>query len=871
MKKNIAIKPTRPKVIRMDNFTEKEHLLNDSEKNLRVIMDNTPDVFVLFDRNLKVITGNKTFAGIIRKISGESPEKNFDIFRNAIRPERKKIVKGYFENVLKGKVIEYDTSFNIPDEKWFHIIAHPVKDSSGKINSICVTARDITRQKKNEQKLLFDKTLLDNLHVAVISLSNDLKITGFNKAAELLYSVPASKVIGRPLTELKHEFITTSFEEAKKIFEVTGHWEGEAVFHEKDGKKILVHINANNVCDKDNNEIGIVAVNTDITAQREMEVKNRRSEEHMKSILESTPEALLLINLSYDIISFNPRANIIISKFIKLFIEEGMNLVEILPDFRKDDARQKLDYASLGNFIEYEVQYPDGSWLLVSVSPVKNSEGKVTEICVGLRDISRRKNVEHMLRKNDQQYRSLVDSLSEGVIFQSFDKRIITFNDSAIEILGVNKENLQRFGFPLPGCPAVDEKNQKLDIKEIIRNRVFEGFSVRGLIAGVENSGEIKWLSINIEPVRNEEGLAYAYVITFRDITAAFKNREELNLLSKVVKETSNIVVITDPDERIVWANDAFTRISEYTLQDALHKRPGWLLKGPEKDKKEIDRIKAAIKKQVPVQGNILNYTKTGKKYWSHYNIHPVHDENGKLIRFFSIQTDITESRKLQEEISLQKELRLRERSRATIKGQENERNEIGRELHDNIQQILGAAKLQLDCALSYKHNSKEYIRYGVENISLAIDEIRKFSKRLVAPRFQDNRLTDEINEQLINLGISNMATMDYKKFNETLPDHSTKLVLFRVIQEQLTNILKHAKASSVHIRLESDHAGLMLEVKDNGVGFDPSQKRNGIGLSNIYNRVELSGGSVKINSAEGKGCKLTVAIPLKNNNNHSD
>jgi PAS domain S-box-containing protein len=330
------------------------------------------------------------------------------------------------------------------------------------------------------------------------------------------------------------------------------------------------------------------------------------------------------------------------------------------------------------------------------------------------------------------------------------------------------------------------------------------------------------------------------------------------------VKETSNIVVITDAQEKIIWANNAFTRVSEYPLEEALNKRPGWLLNGPEKDKKEVNKIKEAVKKEVPVEGDILNYSKTGKKYWAHYNIHPVHDENGKLVKFFSIQTDITEAKRLEEEVIRQKEIRQREKTRATIKGQEKERNEVGQELHDNIQQILGAAKLQLDCAKSMAPDNLEYIQHGIDNVKLSIEEIRKFSKRLVAPRFSETSLIDEIKSQVFNLGISDMVIINARKINEKKLSDAVKLTIFRVIQEQLTNIIKHAKASSVDIRLENDKSKIMLEIKDNGIGFEPAKKRNGIGLNNIRNRVELFDGSVKIQSAPDKGCKLFITIPLK-------
>ncbi len=845
--------------------TGKKKKLIYSGMNLKAILDVTDDAIIVYDKDLKLITCNNSFNKLVKEFGKKSFTKHFNLF-DLTTPDRKEILREKIDTALKGEIVNYHVLYDHPVKRWFHIHMYPVKTNGTDIDAICIAVRDITQQKKNQETLVYQGTLLDTIDVSIVSTDLDFRITEINTAAEKIFGVVGPEVIGRKHPEVfAFEFKDITEKEVYHCIQATGKWSGETVYTHPDGKKILISASVSSVYDETGKKIGYVGVDKDITEQRQTEEKASRSEAYMKSILESTPEALLLLNTGHYIIAFNPRAKIILSKFLKVSPEEGMNLIAILPDFRKEDAKQKLDYASHGNFIEYEVQYPDGSWLLVSFSPVKSKEGKVGEICVGLRDISLRKKTEYALRKNDQQYRSLVDSLSEGVIFQSFDKRIITFNDSAIEILGVEKDDLQRYGFPLPNCIAINEKKEKLDIKEIIRNRVFEGQAVRGLVAGIEVSNGLKWLSINIEPVRNEESLAYAYVITFNDITATFKNREELSLLSKVVKETSNIVVITDDKERIIWANDAFTKISEYTLEEARNKKPGWLLKGPEKDQKEVDKIKAAVKNEIPVRGSILNYTKTGNKYWSQYNIHPVHDENGKLIKFFSIQTDITESKKLQEEISRQKESRQKEKIRATIKGQEKERNEVGQELHDNIQQILGAAKLQLDCAKSMAPDNLEYIQNGIENINLSIEEIRRFSKRLVAPRFQHSKLADEIDNQLGNLGLAERVLLDAEKLDEGALSDGIKLVLFRIIQEQLTNIVKHAKANFITIRLENDDTCIALEINDDGVGFDPVKKRNGIGLSNIYNRVELSGGTAKIQSAPGMGCKLMVTVPLKN------
>jgi signal transduction histidine kinase len=89
------------------------------------------------------------------------------------------------------------------------------------------------------------------------------------------------------------------------------------------------------------------------------------------------------------------------------------------------------------------------------------------------------------------------------------------------------------------------------------------------------------------------------------------------------------------------------------------------------------------------------------------------------------------------------------------------------------------------------------------------------------------------------------------------------KVTVFRIIQEQLKNILKYSKAKKVDIFLQRKDNDLQLIIRDNGVGFDPRQITKGIGLSNIHDRVRFYNGKVELNSSPGKGCMLTVTIPF--------
>ena len=89
------------------------------------------------------------------------------------------------------------------------------------------------------------------------------------------------------------------------------------------------------------------------------------------------------------------------------------------------------------------------------------------------------------------------------------------------------------------------------------------------------------------------------------------------------------------------------------------------------------------------------------------------------------------------------------------------------------------------------------------------------------------------------------------------------EVTFFRIIQEQLRNILKHSQATEVTISLATSSDNVQLVVEDNGVGFDPAKKITGIGLSNIYKRTAFYNGTVNIETAEGKGCRFTVTIPM--------
>jgi two-component system sensor histidine kinase UhpB len=145
----------------------------------------------------------------------------------------------------------------------------------------------------------------------------------------------------------------------------------------------------------------------------------------------------------------------------------------------------------------------------------------------------------------------------------------------------------------------------------------------------------------------------------------------------------------------------------------------------------------------------------------------------------------------------------------------------------------------------------------------MAIEEIRKLSKELVVPQLKEKGLVDSIRVLIEDIHLSDVIRIKFvHDLENELLAPAKKVTLFRIVQEQLKNIIKHSQAGNVDIMLQSKEGQTRLTIKDNGVGFDARQTHRGIGLSNIYERVRFYNGETDIETAPGKGCTLIVSIP---------
>jgi signal transduction histidine kinase len=197
---------------------------------------------------------------------------------------------------------------------------------------------------------------------------------------------------------------------------------------------------------------------------------------------------------------------------------------------------------------------------------------------------------------------------------------------------------------------------------------------------------------------------------------------------------------------------------------------------------------------------------------------------------------------------------------------QEQTFNFISQEIHDNVGQVLSLAKVQLNIMDHQQEMERSMLKDVKENISKALTELRDIAKSLSSERIQSfdlaQGLTDEVNR--INRSGLIKATVNFTGPSRGFKDQ-TKLILFRLIQESLQNILKHAKATELCVNMHHEEQCSHIIIKDNGVGFDVDEQLNknqGLGLKNITGRAALIGGKASIQSAPARGTTISIIVP---------
>ncbi|MBW7914249.1 MAG: sensor histidine kinase [Taibaiella sp.] len=201
----------------------------------------------------------------------------------------------------------------------------------------------------------------------------------------------------------------------------------------------------------------------------------------------------------------------------------------------------------------------------------------------------------------------------------------------------------------------------------------------------------------------------------------------------------------------------------------------------------------------------------------------------------------------------------------ALVSGEEKERTRIARELHDGLGGILAAAQMHLSTLEAKSSNDQQKLSQSSKLVSTAAEETRRIAHNMLPETLLRLGLDEALKEYSRTINDSKLLTVDYEAIGmDTRLSTSTELAIYRVVQELVNNIIKHAGATQAFIQLQKHNETLAITIEDNGKGFDGKDGVNeGIGLANIRSRISFLNGSVNIQSDREKGTSVYIEIKL--------
>ena len=601
---------------------------------------------------------------------------------------------------------------------------------------------------------------------------------------------------------------------------------------------------------------------------------SHKASAELSDILHHLPDAVIITDITFSITGWNAPAE----KLHGLPGARGKNLFELIKIDLLNSSKDiiKKDIINKGNW-EGEVIYHrhDGEKFVfkTTATAILDDDNKPVSIIFINHNITKVKSTEKKLAEAEATYEKLVNTLVDGVIMLDKDGKVTTCNKRASAILGTAEEELLGKELGDSSWKAIKADGTPFpwyEFPTIVSLQT--GFPQRNVKMGVQlPNGLFVWLLINSEAlIRIGEFEPYAVVVSFSDITDSVNREEELRRSNErffyVSKITSDAIWDIDLATKQIYRSDTFYELSGYSREEIKPDMDWWFDKVHPKDRERV-------------RNKVQDYIQKGKERWEDEYLFLCADgtykflldsgtilfRQGKPVRILGAIRDLTEKKKLEQQLMQEQEQKHKAVSQAGIAAQEAERSEISRELHDNVNQLLMSAKLFMNAAKTDPANADEHIDKATSYQLMAVEEIRKLSRTLNTSLVKVIGLSRSIDDIIINMKAFQQIETKFhydQKLDKLLSDDQ-KLMIFRILQEQTNNIIKYADAKNVTVSLTEENNKIHLSITDDGKGFDTSVQSKGIGFINIYNRVDAFGGEVDLISFPNKGCSLNIVFPL--------
>jgi PAS domain S-box-containing protein len=549
---------------------------------------------------------------------------------------------------------------------------------------------------------------------------------------------------------------------------------------------------------------------------------------------------------------------------------------------------------------EFENYRKDRSiiWISINGRAVRDASGTIQYYEGTIHDITERKAVESLLRRQ----RDFGVFLSSTGDLEAAAKRLlkVALQNEGLDCGAVYLVNSQTNALALTaheGLPAGFAKRYSCVAKDAVRNRsagvprsasrkqvapmaaILRQLKREGLLAleviPIQHSGEVVAVLTVGSRVQTTiprttrhviEALAAQAGGAIARIRAEQSMRTSQQLLEKTIHTLRAAVLFIDANTNIIQeCNPAATRMFGHNREEMIGQTPSLLHLNEAKREEFKWHLQAAVKeKGLLSEFEFEMKRKDGTSFPAEATLVPIRHEEGQIVTWVGVFRDNTERKKT--------EAGLRELSRHIMEAQESERQRVARDLHDSVNQVIASAKMRVrrvaESAL-LNPAARELLARCDELLVQALEENRRIAYGLRPADLDGLGLAEACRnycrqfQERTNLVVRTRLA----QFAQRCPP-ATELNLFRIVQEALNNVEKHARAKTVRLQIGLQRGGLMLRIQDDGRGFDPNvaklakRKGEGVGLTNIKERAVILGGTCEVKSVPNQGTTITVRLP---------
>jgi len=775
-----------------------------------------------------------------------------------------------------GKTISIEIqTTTATEENWFRWEVSAVVNHQNDVKAIRFLGTDITKQKKAEQILMQQALLLDNIPQAIISADENFCIKSWNLKAETMFNLRFEKANNNVLHEIqKINFINDTEINFKNSVTDNGFWNGEVVIEKNNHTKFHLLTMINTIKDKAGNMTGFVAAGRDITKENELKSKlasNQKKsqpdlikeQEQFKTFMEYAP-ALAWMNDEDGILQY---MNTSFKQTFRLSEDSiGKKIYDYYPASIKTDciASDKEALAKntcIQNFEERLNENGEKISYQLYKFPVGEHNNK--KLVGGLAfNITGQISDRMEIIKERSQFQSFMENAPLLAWITDAEGVLLYMNTRFKSSYGYTDEYLNK---KIGSVNAITEREKALipHSEVIISNKSIELYQ-----EWTDENKKVRTYRTFKFPIQDVEGnyLEGGQSIEITGELIAQRALKRSNELFEYAgKATRDVIWDWDLKEDKIRRTGGYKNLYGYEMTDL------YVPHTYEKiHKDDVDRVLKMVEEAFNGNDSRLQIEYRYLCSDSSYKIvidqaYIIRNENGKAVRVIGSMQDVTEERNLQQQVLITEKQKKKDVVDAVIGAQEKERNELSAELHDNVNQLLAASILYLKTAQKQEVIQENLITQSLDYVQKAVDELRGISRNLTPSELKMNGLGAALKvfAEKLHIPESFEVKLLIGELNESKINQALKLAVYRIVQEVINNILKHANATNVAIHLCETENNLRLTVTDNGKGVDLSAIKKGLGIINIYNRAENFGGAAEIISSPGKGCTWNVLIPL--------